>query len=273
MSTRILFVDDEPAIRHTLPAILTQEGFDVSVAASVSEGLDLIQREKFDVLLSDLNIDGPGDGFVLVSAMRRLQPEANTFIITGYPDFETALQAIREQVDDYFTKPTDVRTLVQTMQQRLLHPRHLRNEPTKRVSAVLREQSGHIVEIWLAEVMADRKLRAVPMTDDQRIDHMPAIVERLASALEAGHEVGERPAGRGAAGHGESRAKLGYSTPLLVSEARILNKVIAQVIQEKLLEIDLSTLVADVLKIGEHLGTSLEESFSAFEQARQSNVA
>src|SRR6266404_3283297 len=212
---RLLFVDDEPAIRLTLPVILTQEGFEVTTAATVSEGLELIQSQQFDILLTDLNIGHAGDGFMLVSAMRRLQPDATTFIITGYPDFETALQAIRKQVDDYFTKPADIRTLVQTMKERLAHPRHLRNEPTKKVSAVLREQSGRIVEAWLAEVMADRKLRAVPMSDDQRIDHLPAIVERLARELEAGNEVGERAPARGAASHGESRAKQGYSTPLL----------------------------------------------------------
>ncbi len=86
---RLLVVDDESSIRLTLPAILRQEGFNVAVAASVQEGLRLIQRGRFDVLLTDLNIQGPRDGFVLVSAMRRLQPDVTTFIITGYPDFET----------------------------------------------------------------------------------------------------------------------------------------------------------------------------------------
>ena len=53
-------------------------------------------------LLTDLNIGGPADGFILVSAMRRVQCKAATFILTGYPDFQTALEAIRKQVDDYF---------------------------------------------------------------------------------------------------------------------------------------------------------------------------
>src|SRR5205814_9164625 len=70
---RILFADDEPSIRMTLPAILQLEGFEVSVAATVAEALAYINRETFDVLLADLNIGERGDGFTLISAMRRSQ--------------------------------------------------------------------------------------------------------------------------------------------------------------------------------------------------------
>jgi CheY-like chemotaxis protein len=56
---KLLFVDDEPTIRLTLPAILKQEGFDVTAAATVPEALAYINKEKFDVLLSDLNIGQP----------------------------------------------------------------------------------------------------------------------------------------------------------------------------------------------------------------------
>src|SRR5712672_205791 len=101
---RILFADDEPGIRMTLPLILEQEGFEVSVAATVAEALVYINRDSFDVLLADLNIGEKGDGFTLISAMRRVQPHAVTLILTGYPDFVTALEAIRNQVDDYLTK-------------------------------------------------------------------------------------------------------------------------------------------------------------------------
>jgi DNA-binding NtrC family response regulator len=88
---RLLFVDDEPSIRATLAAILKMRGFEVTTAATVSEALQYIARQTFDVLVSDLNIGEAGDGFTVVSAMRRTQPSAATFILTGYPAFETAL--------------------------------------------------------------------------------------------------------------------------------------------------------------------------------------
>ena len=54
-----------------------------------------------DVLIADLNVSPPGDGFTVVSAMRCTQPNCVNFILTGFPAFETALEAIRRHVDDY----------------------------------------------------------------------------------------------------------------------------------------------------------------------------
>ena len=56
---RLLFVDDEEAIRITLPAVLENEGFDVTVSGSVPEAFELINHQPFQVLLTDLNIGNP----------------------------------------------------------------------------------------------------------------------------------------------------------------------------------------------------------------------
>ena len=76
-----------------MPRILAMHGFEVTSAATVAEALSKIASHPFDVLISDLNIGEPGDGFTVVSAMRRTQPKCFTFIFTGYPAFETALKS------------------------------------------------------------------------------------------------------------------------------------------------------------------------------------
>ena len=113
-------MDDEEGIRATLPVLLRQRGFDVRVAADVAEALSEMKTHDFDVLLSDLNIGVEGDGFAVVDAMRKAHPNCVTILLTGYPAFETALQAIHGDVDDYFVKPADIDSLVSTMQRRLL---------------------------------------------------------------------------------------------------------------------------------------------------------
>ncbi len=271
MNTRLLFVDDEPAIRLTLPAILKREGFDVSVAATVPEALDLINREKFDALIADLNVGEPGDGFTVVSAMRRTQPDAVTFILTGFPDFQSALEAIRRQVDDYMTKPADIRKLVTTIKEKLANPRHIRNYPTKPVAAVIRENSNRIKEYWLAEAKNIEKLRATNLSDERLIDHLPWLLESLAHTLETDTQAAnDEDALDAATEHGAQRAKDGYDAPMLVKEAGILHKALSAVLQESLLEIDPSSLVGDTMKIGEKLNQLLEQSIRSYQkQTRQ----
>jgi ActR/RegA family two-component response regulator len=262
---RVLFVDDESSIRLTLPSILTQQGFDVAVAESVPEALEAMNHQTFDILLTDLNIGNPADGFVLVSAMRRIQPTAATFILTGYPDFQTALEAIRKQVDDYFTKPADISTLVATLREKAQRPRKLSTLPSKRMSLIIRENCEDIVDRWLKRVKADGRIAAIRSSDKQRVDGLPGLLENLAATLEAA-EVQVTPAALSAAAtHGGNRARQGYSIPLLVTETRILNRVIAEILHENLLAMDLSTLISDALNLGEFLQSILEESIRSFQ--------
>src|SRR5438128_4289951 len=104
---RLLFVDDEPSIRLTLPPILQQRGFQVQIAASVSEARTAIKAHKFDVLLSDINIDRESDGFTVVHAMREDNPDCVTVLLTAYPASQTAGRSIRAGVDDYCPEMAD----------------------------------------------------------------------------------------------------------------------------------------------------------------------
>ena len=130
----LLFVDDEPSIRLTLPPLLQERGFHVQVAANVSEALAAITAHRFDVLLSDINIDRESDGFTVVEAMRKANPDAVTILLTGYPAFESAVRSIRVEVDDYFTKPADLDAIVSTIDRKLLARGIQRTIPTKKAS-------------------------------------------------------------------------------------------------------------------------------------------
>ena len=272
--TRLLFVDDEESIRITLPAILQREGFDVTSAGTVREALELITQQQFDVLLTDLNIGNPGDGFTVVSAMRRTQPTAATFILTGYPDFQTALEAIRQQVDDYLTKPADINKLVEKMKGKLNQPRHLRQQPPKRLAALISDNAERIVNDWLEAVKKDEELRSVRLTDQEYVDHLPWVLQSLILALNGEKPEAAAEALNAAAKHGVERKKHGYNIPMLVREAGILHNVISGILQESLLEVDLSTVIGDSMKMGENLNGSLEQSIRAFQKhTRQDNAA
>jgi CheY-like chemotaxis protein len=116
---RLLFVDDEESIRLTLPTILQEHSFDVHVASNVPEALAELGEHKYDVLICDLNISKEHDGFRVVHAMQKANPQCVIILLTGYPGLESATQAIHIEVDDYFVKPADVELLVSTIERKL----------------------------------------------------------------------------------------------------------------------------------------------------------
>lgn len=120
---RLLFVDDEHGIRETLPVIMRRHGFIVTVAATVAEGIQQIQSQEFDLLLCDLNIERYGDGYDVIRAMRKVNPDCAIVILTAYPDFESAVEAIHLRIDDYLIKPSRADSLVALLAAKLVEPR------------------------------------------------------------------------------------------------------------------------------------------------------
>jgi DNA-binding NtrC family response regulator len=119
LSKRLLLVDDDQNIRLTLLPVLQQNGFEVQLAATVDEALEQIARHKFELLVSDLNVSEPNDGFKVVAAMRHSHPRSVIVLLTGYPAFESAVEGIHHEVDDYIVKPADYDALIETLEKKL----------------------------------------------------------------------------------------------------------------------------------------------------------
>ncbi len=259
---RVLFLDDEESIRATLPLMLEAYGFTVTPTGTVPEALRHISHEKFDVLIADLNVGNAGDGFTVVSAMRRTQPAAVNFILTGYPAFETALEAIRQQVDDYLIKPTEIESLVQTIQSKLTDRKPTHGIQPKRLPDIIEQHLDSIVDHWLTAVKKDEEISAIPLSDVDRQDHVPRLLQQ---ALERAYGRQLSTEDTDAAQlHGAIRRKQGYSVPLVVREAKILLRAIADCVQENLLAIQVSYLIPDMVNVWETVATELEISVKAF---------
>lgn len=97
---KVLLVDDDDGVRDMMTVTLEHKGFEVVAAASVTEALRHISTENFDVLITDLHMPNPGDGFTVVTAMRHSQPNALTLLISGYPDVQSAMAAILLEADE-----------------------------------------------------------------------------------------------------------------------------------------------------------------------------
>lgn len=262
MQRRLLCVDDEEPIRITMAAILKKHGFEVTVAATVAEALQKITSETFDVLLSDLNIGNPGDGLTVVSAMRRTQPQAVTMIITGFPAFETALEAIRQQVDDYIVKPADIPVLVSTIERKLATPPQQRKlPPTKRVAMLLQAHLQRIEELWISSVEQDGSLSRAASSREQRLEFVHGLLETVICAAQSYSGEEATPVRSPAPSHASPRDWAGYTPNMMLTEFCVLRRILAQVVQENLLAVNLSYVVPDLARVNETLDEEAQVLF------------
>lgn len=262
---KLLFVDDEENIRTTFSMMLEANGFTVTSAATVADALAFIANKTFEVLIADLNVGSPGDGFTIVSAMRRTQPKAATFILTGYPAFESALEAIRQQVDDYFVKPTEIEQMVSIIRERLstrLSTGLVQRIIPKRLPEVLDKCLDSITADWLSELNNDVDLAAIRLSETEQKDHVPDLLRESMNRARGIDLTADNI--RAAAQHGATRRKQGYTVPLLVREANILQSVLGNCIQQNLLEVNVSYLVPDMILIYKTIQTELEVSIREF---------
>lgn len=263
----LLFVDDEDSIRLTLPLLLEKHGFKVIAAATVPEALKLIAEHKFQVLLTDLNIGHAGDGFAVVSAMRSTQPQALCFILTGYPAFESALQALQEQVDDYIVKPAETEELIQRIRSKLQKRIPAQLTSAKRVPEVFQENISSISKAFLNDIKTDSELSAISISDSERTDHIPRLLDVAMRVARSG-TISEEDV-QAAMLHGTARRRQGYTAGLLIREARILKQDAATAIQTHLLEVNISFLVRDLIAVFETIDILLERSVEAFTRKPQ----
>lgn len=106
-SARILLVDDEESVRETMAAILEREGYVVVSAPTAEEALDVIPGQTFDLLLTDLRMDGMS-GVELMAELRQRSPDTTSIMLTGYASLDSAIEALREGAYDYLVKPCHV---------------------------------------------------------------------------------------------------------------------------------------------------------------------
>jgi YesN/AraC family two-component response regulator len=112
----ILLVDDEQLILESICRELTSEplDFDVGLATSGEEAIDKITSSHWDLVVTDLLMPGL-DGFQVLKAAKRRDPNIMVIILTGYADMQSAIDALRLGADDFLQKPCDTDELLYRM--------------------------------------------------------------------------------------------------------------------------------------------------------------
>jgi len=117
-AARILIVEDERLLCAGLKLSLTRFGYEVEEAASGEEALECLRHQAFDVVLLDLHLPGI-QGVELMKRICRLQPHIAIIILTGKPDLESAIGAVKCRASDYLIKPVDLDELLDAIRRAL----------------------------------------------------------------------------------------------------------------------------------------------------------
>mgnify|MGYP000444518086 FL=1 len=116
---RILVVDDEPAIRRLLRSTLGVHDYTVLEAASVAQALEVLGREKVDLVILDLGLPD-GDGFEVIEKLRPAS-QVPIVVLSSRDDEHGKVRALDAGADDYVTKPFGVEELVARVRTALRH--------------------------------------------------------------------------------------------------------------------------------------------------------
>ncbi len=133
ISGQILIIDDETSLRHTLARILQRAGFEVTTAACGQEGLDLLEKQPFDLVYLDIRMPDMS-GMEVLKRIHAALPDTPVVLFTAQPDLNSALEALRQGAADYLLKPLQPGDMIQrteailTRQERERRKRQIRSQ-------------------------------------------------------------------------------------------------------------------------------------------------
>jgi len=273
---KVLLVDDDDSVRGMMNATLERKGFAVVAAASVTEALRHIASESFDVLITDLHMPNPGDGFTVVTAMRHSQPNVLTLLISGYPDVQSAMAAILLEADEIMVKPFEIGKLADLIREKMPNRKPAARIEKERVGTILRRCIASVVENWLARAKQSKELNHVHLSDAERTGHLPKLVEDLVVRLSKPLAImkdNDAVFSTAAIAHGKLRYLQGYTPAMLVHESRILQVTLFGTLQSNLSFLDFSLLLPDVMTIADEVDAQLTQSMDSFMDAIRTSAA
>lgn len=142
-------------------------------------------------------------------------------------------------------------------------PRGSASANIRRLPEVIAENKDWVIAQWLERVNANAELIRVSLSDAERRDHVPDLLDE-AVATACGHPVKLEARQKAAEIHGTLRYHQKYSVSMLILEAQLLQDVIAECIRDNFPTIDLSNLIPDMAKTSQTITAELRESARAY---------
>ena len=113
---RILVVDDDRDTCRFIAEILAAPGREFELASESDQALRLARTEPFDLVICDINLNSSLNGIDVLRAFKRVNPQGQVLLVSGFGTLQTAIEAVRAGAFDYISKPFDVGEIKKTVQ-------------------------------------------------------------------------------------------------------------------------------------------------------------
>jgi DNA-binding NtrC family response regulator len=113
---KVLVIDDESIVRISCERTLSAEGYPVKTAGDGKSGIDLLEKESFDVVLLDIKMPDM-DGIEVLKKIKSSWPDTKVIMITGYSTVESAVKSLRLGALNFLEKPFTPDALIETIRE------------------------------------------------------------------------------------------------------------------------------------------------------------
>ena len=118
---RVLIVDDDAETCRLIAELVAEDGRDLQQAHTAEAAIERARTEPFDLVISDINLNGPESGLDVLKAFKRANPTGEVVLISGFGTLDTAVEAVRAGAFDYISKPFNIAEVRATVSRALSH--------------------------------------------------------------------------------------------------------------------------------------------------------
>ncbi len=201
----IVVVDDDPEVLSFTSMLLSEFGYETIPCGKAEDALDCLKECRADMVLSDISMPSVS-GIELLERVHELDPDLPVILMTGYTDFDKAVDAVKMRAFDFILKPFKPEHLIRSVEKALVYARLLRTEKDYR----------HLLEEFSREIealVAERTMSLLSLTIADKIRNPATVIGLICKKILEGREE-----------HGTLRQHL----DTIISEAEKLDAIVQQ---------------------------------------------
>ncbi|HKM76392.1 MAG TPA: response regulator [Candidatus Bathyarchaeia archaeon] len=133
IKARILVIDDDEGIRKVITTALNDESYITDTASSGKEAIEKSKTNAYNLAIIDIHLPDM-EGTQLLSELKETTPKMRKIIVTGFPEVQNVITAVKKGANDYITKPVNIDVLINSIREQLRKQQEEKNYSEEKVT-------------------------------------------------------------------------------------------------------------------------------------------